>query len=661
MFSIAVDHMLALPRAAKRLFALAVDLCLVVVTVALSYYLRLDAWSRPTGNLFLPYVVSIALAIPLFIKLGLYRAIFRHAGFRMLLTITYACGVYGLLFATIFTLVGVTDVPRTIGILQPLLLLLAVIASRVSVRALLDWRSSYTLRDTMRRPVLIFGAGAQGRQLAAAARTSSDMSVVAFVDEDRTLHGGVINGLSIYPFDKLRALVEANGIEEILLALPEMSRRDRQQLTTRILSQIAGLHVSIRTLPTLLDLAQGKVTVSDLREVDVDDLLGRDPIPPNQLLLARTIFDKCVAITGAGGSIGRELCLQILAQKPSRMLLIEVSEYNLYSIHRTLAEMLTENGGRTELVPLLGNVQDAPQINEIVRRWRPDTVYHAAAYKHVPLVESNVARGIENNVVGTLNMARAAIAHQVRDFVLISTDKAVRPTNAMGTTKRLAEQVLQALSAEGGTTCFSMVRFGNVLGSSGSVVPLFREQIRQGGPVTLTHAEVTRYFMTIPEAAQLVIQAGAMAQGGEVFVLDMGEPMKIADLARLMIELSGLTVCDSDHPDGDIEIREVGMRPGEKLYEELLIGNDPRPTKHPRIMQASETFMPWSKLENELGHLAEAAASRANNQELIAMLRRLVPEYQPDEAETSPAHPEGRKDSGFDGNRLTAASRLSTP
>lgn len=629
MLSRILDILLAMPRPAKRLIALLIDVCLLVGTVAFSFYIRLDEWVRPTGNLWLPYIVAVLLALPIFVKMGLYRAIFRHAGLRMLTTIGLACLIYGLLYATFFTIVSVNDVPRTIGILQPLLLMLAILASRVSLRMVIDWRSARSIRGSVRRPVLIYGAGAAGRQLAAAAQTSSDLEVIAFLSDDRTLHGGIINGLDVFAFDRLADLVESHAIEEILLAQPTISRAERQRLTQHILGQVAGRHVIIRTLPTLLDLAHGKVTVSDLREVEIDDLLGRDPVPPNRLLLAKNIRSKTVIVTGAGGSIGSELCIQILAERPRHLVLVDVSEYNLYAIHRTLSGLREEaDGQETELVPLLGSVQNRHDMEAIIAGWRPDTIYHAAAYKHVPLVEANVAQGIQNNVLGTRNMALLAREYGVADFVLISTDKAVRPTNAMGATKRLAEQILQALAAERAGTRFAIVRFGNVLGSSGSVVPLFREQISRGGPITLTHSKVTRYFMTIPEAAQLVIQAGAMAQGGEVFVLDMGEPVRIAEMARLMIELSGLTPRDADNPDGDIEIREIGMRPGEKLYEELLIGNNVSPTKHARIMQANEPFLSWNKLRAELETLAEDSA-RGDREVLLARLRALVPEFEP--------------------------------
>jgi FlaA1/EpsC-like NDP-sugar epimerase len=391
------------------------------------------------------------------------------------------------------------------------------------------------------------------------------MQVVAFLDDDDRLHGHVLNGLPIHSPMDLRGLVEMQGVRTVLLGIPSLSRRRRNE----ILSQVRNAHVAVRTLPSVTDLAQGKVSISDLRELDIDDLLGREPVMPNHLLLSKNNFNKVVLITGAGGSIGSELCRQILAIGPEKLLLVELSEFALYAIHQELEQRLS--GKKTVLVPLLASVQDKDRMHEIMSTWHPDTVYHAAAYKHVPLVEHNPAEGVKNNVMGTLRTAQAAAENGVADFVLISTDKAVRPTNIMGASKRLAEMVLQALAATQSGTKFSMVRFGNVLGSSGSVVPKFRQQIRDGGPITLTHPEITRYFMTIPEASQLVIQAGAMAKGGEVFVLDMGESVKIMDLARRMIELSGLTVKDEQNPDGDIEIEITGLRPGEKLYEELLI------------------------------------------------------------------------------------------
>jgi FlaA1/EpsC-like NDP-sugar epimerase len=433
----------------------------------------------------------------------------------------------------------------------------------------------------------------------------------------------------IYAPDGLDKLIKKLDVADLLLAIPSASRSRRNE----ILELVRPSAATIRTIPGLADLAHGRVTVSDLRELDIEDLLGRDAVAPNQLLLAKNIAGKAVLITGAGGSIGSELCRQALQLRPKALLLVEQSEFNLYTILQEL-EKLAGNADLegVQLVPLLGSVQDETRIDTILAMGKPDTIYHAAAYKHVPLVEHNPAEGVRNNVFGTLTMAQLAKKHAVRDFVLISTDKAVRPTNIMGATKRVAEQILQALAAEGGDTRFSMVRFGNVLGSSGSVVPLFRRQIKAGGPITITHEEITRYFMTIPEAAQLVIQAGAMAAGGEVFVLDMGDPVKIIDLAKRMLELSGLSLRDQANPDGDIEIEVVGLRPGEKLYEELLIGDNPEATGHARIMKARDGYWDWDQLSMRLPVWREAAALE-DSAKLRVLLSEIVPEF------SSPAAP----------------------
>ena len=626
--------MLALPRAAKRLVALLLDAGLCVLAVWLAYFLRLGEfvslshgtpWAQGVA---LAAAVSIALALPVFIVSGLYRAIFRYSGWPALLAVARAVAAYAVLYGAIFMVGGVAGVPRTVGIIQPILLLLLVGVSRLMVRLWLGDEYRSLLRRASRPRVLIYGAGTTGRQLAQAMIHSTEMQVVGFLDDDARLHGQVLNGQPIYRPEDLPELVQTLGIADVLLAMPRLSRHRRNE----ILAQIRLAQVAVRTLPSLVDLAQGKISVSDLRELDIDDLLGRESVTPDPVLLAQHIAGKTVLVTGAGGSIGSELCRQILAVGPARLLLIEQSEFALYVIHQELETRLA--GTATVLVPLLASVQDAERMHEILSTWHPDTVYHAAAYKHVPLVEHNPAAGIKNNVLGTLRTAQAAVENGVSDFVLISTDKAVRPTNVMGASKRLAEMALQALAATqagaggAGATKFSMVRFGNVLGSSGSVVPKFRQQIREGGPITLTHPEVTRYFMTIPEAAQLVIQAGAMAKGGDVFVLDMGQPVKIIDLARRMVELSGLTVKDEQHPDGDIAIEISGLRPGEKLYEELLIGDNPKPTQHPRIMKAHEDFIPWAEFEPKLSAL-ELALNVNDVGVIRLMLQQLVAGYSP--------------------------------
>jgi FlaA1/EpsC-like NDP-sugar epimerase len=629
LFKLAVP-ILALPRAAKRFVALSVDLGLCVLTVWLAFYLRLGEFVALSGTALWAVGASVGIALPIFIVSGLYRAIFRYSGWPALLAVARAVGIYGLLYASIFTAIGVAGVPRTVGIIQPMLLLLFVGASRALARVWLGDQYLSILKHASRPKVLIYGAGTTGRQLAAAMANSHEMQVAGFLDDDDRLHGHVLNGQPIYNPADLDNLATTLNISDVLLAMPSLSRHRRNE----ILSQIRSARVAVRTLPSVNDLAQGKVSISDLRELDIDDLLGREPVAPNHILLAKNIVSKVVLVTGAGGSIGSELCRQILAVVPAKLLLIEQSEFALYAIHQELEEKLLALGGTTPpvLVPLLASVQDDDRMREIMSTWHPDTVYHAAAYKHVPLVEHNPAAGIKNNVLGTLRTAQAAAENGVTDFVLISTDKAVRPTNVMGASKRLAEMALQALAANqagtSGSTKFSMVRFGNVLGSSGSVVPKFRQQIRDGGPITLTHPDVTRYFMTIPEAAQLVIQAGAMAKGGNVFVLDMGQPVKIMDLARRMVELSGLTVKDEEHPEGDIEIAVTGLRPGEKLYEELLIGDNPKPTVHPRIMKAHEEFMPWAEFEAKLTAL-EMALNVNDVGVIRLMMQQLVAGYTP--------------------------------
>ena len=618
--------LLRLPRAVKRLVALSVDASVCVLTVWVAFYLRLGEFVTLVGPPKWAVLAALAFALPLFIVFGLYRAIFRFSGWPALMTVAQAIAVYSLLYAAIFTAVGVDGVPRTVGLIQPLLLLLVVGGSRALARYWLGgmYQSQLRVGDTAK--VLIYGAGNAGRQLSVAIGNTSSMRVVGFLDDDPRLQGRVLNGLPIYRPNDLVSLVSSLSIRDVLLALPTISRKRRNE----ILNQMLQAKVSVRTLPSVAELVEGKVSTLDLRELDIEDLLGRDPVEPDQGLLSKNLKNKVVLVTGAGGSIGSELCRQIVQASPSVLLLVEQSEFALYAIHQ---ELLALSALRPlKLVPLLGSVRDEQRIDTIFNAWRPETIFHAAAYKHVPLVEHNPVEGIKNNVFGTLVVAQAAAKYGVADFVLISTDKAVRPTNIMGASKRLAEMVLQAIDHEpidGGIrtrTRFSMVRFGNVLGSSGSVVPKFRRQIRDGGPITLTHKEIARYFMTIPEAAQLVIQAGAMAEGGDVFVLDMGQPVKIMDLARRMVELSGLVVRDEQEPDGDIAIEIIGLRPGEKLYEELLIGDNPIETKHERIMKARERVMPWSVLEQHLAVLQTALADQ-DNEKIRSVLTELVTGY----------------------------------
>jgi len=638
------EHILALPRSGKRAIILVVDTGLCLLSTWLAFYLRLGEFQSWTGQFFSPWLlaaaVSVLMAIPIFVKSGLYRAIIRYSGLPAMMAISRAMLLYGVMFAAVFTFFGVRGVPRTVGLIQPLLLFVLVGASRAAARVWLGGLYQNRIKQASLPQVLIYGAGSAGRQLASAMANSHEMRVVGFLDDDDRLHGHVLNGLPIHNPEDLAELLTEVPVTDLLLALPSASRQRRND----ILARLAPHKLTVRTLPGLSDIATGRVSLSDVRELDIDDLLGREPVKPNGLLLNRNTHNKTVLVTGAGGSIGSELCRQILKTKPKKLLLVEMSEFALYQVHQELQTILAfglaEKDDGSLIIPLLASVCDEVRMHEIMDTWKPNTVYHAAAYKHVPLVEHNPSEGVRNNVWGTRVCAEAAARNGVQNFVLISTDKAVRPTNIMGATKRLAEMVLQALSdivstetAEGGRistprTCFSMVRFGNVLGSSGSVVPLFREQIKNGGPITLTHADITRYFMTIPEAAQLVIQAGAMGTGGDVFVLDMGQPVRIYDLAARLVELSGLTVKNEDRPSGDIEITVTGLRPGEKLYEELLIGDNPKPTQHSRIMKAHETFLTWPQLDDQLNALSLAIS--VNDVLIIrGTLKQLVSDYQP--------------------------------
>jgi FlaA1/EpsC-like NDP-sugar epimerase len=595
---------LGFPRFLKQIIAITTDIVTCIYTVWLAFGLRLDQWGSLSNYQWWVVAISIATAIPIFYVFGLYRTIFRHTGLAALGAIVRALVVYGFIFIGLFVIYGVQGVPRTIGIIQPILLLIGIVASRLFARYLLR-NAEFSRAERMSLPrALIYGAGSSGRQLASALAQSKDILVVGFLDDDPTLHNNSINGLTVYGRDDLPTVIAKHEVTDVLLALPSVNHIVRGV----ILAGLQPYTLRVRTLPALGDLTSGKLKESDLRDLDIDDLLGRDAVPPNLILLNKNTRGKTILVTGAGGSIGSELCRQIVQFNPSTLLLVERSEFALYLIHEELKTIIASNRFNIECVPLLASIQNEERMSKIISTWKPDIVYHAAAYKHVPLVEHNPIEGMKNNILGTLNCAKLCAKYAVSNFVLISTDKAVRPTNIMGASKRMAEMILQALARNpisGSTTNFSMVRFGNVLGSSGSVVPMFSSQIKAGGPITLTDPEITRFFMTIPEAAQLVIQAGAMAEGGDVFVLDMGEPVRILDLAHKMVELSGLSVKNADQPDGDIEIQVTGLRPGEKLYEELLIGDNQEKTIHPKIMKAQETFIPWSDLELHLNHLQE--------------------------------------------------------
>ena len=622
----------------KRVIVLLVDLVLILLSVWFAFYLRIDQTGLPQAQQINVYLLAPLLVMPLFVRFGLYRAIFRYTGMAALATTAKAVALYTLIFFGVLLFFKWDGVPRTLGLIQPLLLLLLVGSSRSVARFWLAGKSGKA-RNAVGR-LLIYGAGETGVETASALSIGRQFVLLGFIDVDKTKAGRSINGVDIMVPAGVANAVERMGVTDILLAMPSLDRARRNE----IIASLRELPVHVRTVPGMGDMASGRVTIQDFQELDVEDLLGRPPVPPDSTLLARNLAGQVVLVTGAGGSIGSELCRQILMERPRQLVLVELNEFALYTIHRELLGLCTEHGLQVEVVPLLASVGNFGRIKEIFQLYRPATVYHAAAYKHVPLVESNPSEGVLNNVFGTLNAARAAMESGTANFVLISTDKAVRPTNVMGATKRMAELVLQALAASPSVrfvspdgsysaevpnrTVFAMVRFGNVLGSSGSVVPLFRKQLRDGGPLTVTHPEVTRYFMTIPEAAQLVLQAGAMGHGGDVFVLDMGSPVKIVDLARRMAQLSGLSLRDAHHPEGDIEISITGLRPGEKLYEELLIGDNPEKTAHPRIMKAHEDCVPWAELAPILVEMRQAATL---NQAPVmrAILLRLVQGYRP--------------------------------
>ncbi len=642
-----LESFLNLPTTARRALLVVGDALAVLVAVWAAFAIRLgDGWPPMLQDVIWLFPLAVVILIPTFAVVGLYRPILRYADESLLYTIVLGVSAGVLLMMAVWVFLRQGLVPRSSWLIGWMVLIALVGGGRLVIRRILRRRFRASV---VRLPVLIYGAGEAGAQLANALRYSAEFVPVAFVDDNPQLWGSVVLGLKVRAPFKLSRLVAQHAGAQILLALPSASHRRRRE----ILEALAGLPARVLALPTLAELTSGARRIDEFREVDVEDILGRDSVRPNEALLRERVSGKSVMVTGAGGSIGAELCRQILLLQPRRLVLFERSEYALYAIEQELRAMLanmvyprplilnpttSEPEGSAdarsfaspiELIPLLGSVIHQRRLQVVMERFQVETVYHAAAYKHVPIVERNPIEGVQNNVFGTWRAAEAAIAAGVGTFVLISSDKAVRPTNVMGATKRLAELILQGLAGEGGPTRLCMVRFGNVLDSSGSVAPLFREQVRKGGPVTVTHPEVERYFMTIPEAAQLVIQASALAQGGDVFLLDMGEPVRILDLARRMIRLSGLEVRDEDHPEGDIEIRFTGLRSGEKLREELLIGSGDLATEHPMIRRACERKLPWSVVRDCLERLA--AASRSFDYPIVrAILREAVAEYQPE-------------------------------
>lgn len=600
---------LGLSRPLKRSVSVLIDAMLLTVAFWGGYWVRLDM-AIPIRSLHHWELLALLIPVTVFIfaQLGLYRAVLRYVGFKVLWTVSLGIFLSTLCLVT-FSFFFEIFLPRTVSVIYFAFAILLIGGVRLFFRMLVNRGKG------SRVPVLIYGAGSSGRQLQLALNQGQEFFPVAFVDDAPHLRKALIQGNNVYSPDEIGELIMRFGVKKILLAIPSASRVVRQD----VLRRLEPFPCEVLSIPGMADLVGGKAQINELKEVSIEDLLGRDPVAPIPELLNANITGKRVMVTGAGGSIGSELCRQIIRCKPEKLILFELSEYGLYAIDKELSDVCEHEGIDVEIVPLLGSVQRQNRLFTIMSNLRVQTVYHAAAYKHVPLVEYNVVEGVRNNIFGTLYCAQASIESGVETFVLISTDKAVRPTNTMGATKRLAELVLQALASAQNQTRFCMVRFGNVLGSSGSVVPLFRKQIRDGGPLTVTHPDIIRYFMTIPEASQLVIQAGAMGSGGDVFVLDMGQPVKIIELAHRMIRLSGLTLKNEQNPNGDIEVKITGLRPGEKLFEELLIGDNVLGTHHPRIMKANEQLLPWAELRALLLRI-DAACHHFDHEQLRSLL-----------------------------------------
>jgi FlaA1/EpsC-like NDP-sugar epimerase len=595
---------------------LAVDLAAIPAALWTALSLRAGAAVPVDAVSVWLYVAAVLSTVPIFIRTGLYRAIVRFLGVDAAVAIATGVGFSTAVLFCINALLGL-PVPAGALVVYGVLALLYVGLSRFGAREILRKRSST-------ENIIVYGAGSAGAQLSSALSARGQYRPVALVDDGKATQGAMVNGLRVYPTERLGELRRRFGATLVLLALPSATRRRRSE----VISSLTAIGFRVQTVPDISEIVSGHARIEEVRDIDVHDLLGRDPVPPNDALLSACIRGKSILITGAGGSIGSELCRQIIDLSPRRLVILEVSELALYEIERELRSLNSRRSSRVELIALLGNAHHKHRVREIMTTYGIQTVYHAAAYKHVPIVEHNMIEGIHNNIFATYNTAEAAMECRVETFVLISTDKAVNPTNVMGCTKRVAEMVLQGMQQRGGNTRFCMVRFGNVLESSGSVVPLFREQIREGGPVTVTHPDVIRYFMTIPEAAQLVIQAGSMGSGGDVFVLDMGSPVRIADLAKRMIQLAGYTVRDDKNPDGDIEIRFTGLRPAEKLFEELLIGKNVTGTEHPRILRAMEHSLTWEQMRHVLDDLAQCSV-RFDCERAREILLRAVPEYRP--------------------------------
>jgi len=592
------EYILSLHRYSKRIIAITLDICLCVVLTWFSFVLRLEELILFKDLNYFLILVSTIIAIPIFWLFGLYRTIFRYPDLSIILTILFSSFVYGLLFFFIVGVYGIQNVPRSIGIIQPMLLFFGIIFSRLGLKYVL-LAPKYTKNPRNKKNVLVYGAGEAGRQLVIALQNNPEFKTEGFLDDDAKIHRQVLLGKTIYSPLKLGKLIQNKNISLIFLAIPSINRNRRNQ----IIDYLNKFKLTVKTLPSISEIVDDRISISDIKDFNIDDLLNRDEIKQDARILGQNIYHKTVLVTGGGGTIGSELCRQIAKLKPIKLIILEMNEFHLYKIYEEIKN-LNKN---LKIISLLGNTQDQLKLERIFQTFQVDTVYHAAAYKHVPLVEENICEGVKNNIFSTLAVAKASVEKNVSNLVLVSSDKAVRPTNIMGATKRFSELCMQAICKDNKeqTTQFSIVRFGNVLESSGSVIPKFKKQIKDGGPVTLTHEDVTRYFMTIKEAAQLVIEAGTMGKNSEVFVLDMGQSVKIKDMIYKMVKLSGFSVKDKNTPDGDIEIEIIGLRPGEKLYEELLIGDNPKKTMNSKIFKITEDYIPMNQLKKYLVNLRQ--------------------------------------------------------
>ncbi len=617
-----LKKIIKLDRVIKKIIMIILDSIIIIFCLLLAFSLRLGYFWEPSGSIIRSEVIYTAplIAISVFYSFGLYKSIIRYIGFKGLWSIAKAVTLYSLFWVLVSYLVFFSQgIPRSVILINWMVCIIFLGGYRLFAYWLFIEHSQNSSHD--KKNIIIYGAGSSGRQLSQSLRHSNEYNQVAYIDDNRLLKSTYINGIEVFPFKNILSLVNKYDVREIFLAMPSISKIERK----KIITGLEPLSIFVKSLPSINEIAEGKIRVDDLREVSVKDLLGREIVKPNQKLLTINITDKVILVTGAGGSIGSELCRQIVFLKPKKLIIFDISESSLYQIDQELTYFKIKE---IQIIPVIGSVRDITRMEDVCNNYKVQTIYHAAAYKHVPLVEYNQSEGVLNNVMGTLAAAEAAINSKVETFVLISTDKAVRPTNTMGATKRASELVLQALNKNSHDTCFTMVRFGNVLDSSGSVIPLFKKQIKNGGPVTVTDKEITRYFMTIPEAVELVIQAGALGTGGEVFVLDMGSPVRINDLAIKMIHLSGLQLLDSNNQDGDIEIKYTGLRPGEKLYEELLVGKNVKKTENKLIMRAIESMIDWELLEPLLLDLREACINR-NQEKIRQILMKIVPEFTP--------------------------------